>query len=297
MTNSEIECFLAICRYKTVSRAAEALYITQPSLSARLKTLENELGGLLFDRKKGNREMSLTAAGQKFYQLALEYESVSNKMANIFKKESDLIRISSINSIGTYFLPEVYHIFLELYPHNRLEIQDMELEAAAKSILNGATDIAFTVGKTTDERLVLTPLFLEKMVLISGQNMAFENPVSLQQLRKNSDKEIYVEWCPSYIFWHQKELKVNAPTLTVSIMTQLKQFIEKGDCWSIVPLSIAQSLLKDCSAKINEIDFNLPHREVSMITSSDNEKTIIQDFFGCIKKKLRCMPELHSLLI
>ena len=52
MTHSEIECFLAICHYKTASRAAEALYITQPSLSTRLKTLEKELGGSLFYRKK-----------------------------------------------------------------------------------------------------------------------------------------------------------------------------------------------------------------------------------------------------
>ena len=61
MTYTEIECFLAICRYKTGSRAAEALYITQPSLSTRLKTLEKELGGQLFYRKKGSREMTLTA--------------------------------------------------------------------------------------------------------------------------------------------------------------------------------------------------------------------------------------------
>jgi len=45
MTNSEIESFLAVCRYQTVSRAAEALYITQSSLSTRLKSLERELGG------------------------------------------------------------------------------------------------------------------------------------------------------------------------------------------------------------------------------------------------------------
>ena len=43
MTQTEIACFLAICRHKTGIRAAEALYITQPSLSTRLKTLEKEL--------------------------------------------------------------------------------------------------------------------------------------------------------------------------------------------------------------------------------------------------------------
>ena len=47
MTILEIECFLAICQYKTASRAAKALYITQPSLSNRLKTLEREVGGAL----------------------------------------------------------------------------------------------------------------------------------------------------------------------------------------------------------------------------------------------------------
>ncbi len=57
MTHTEIECFLAICRHKTCSRAAEALFITQPSLSIRLKTLEKKLGGALFTRKKGSREM------------------------------------------------------------------------------------------------------------------------------------------------------------------------------------------------------------------------------------------------
>ena len=54
MTILEIECFLAICQYKTASRAAKALYITQPSLSNRLKTLEREVGGALFYRHKGN---------------------------------------------------------------------------------------------------------------------------------------------------------------------------------------------------------------------------------------------------
>ena len=53
LTNLEIECFLAICEHKTISSAAESLYITQPSLSSRLKTLERELGGELFVRKKG----------------------------------------------------------------------------------------------------------------------------------------------------------------------------------------------------------------------------------------------------
>ena len=60
MTHAGIECFLAVCRYKTGSRAAESLFITQSSLSTRLKALEKELGGPLFYRKQGGFSALLT---------------------------------------------------------------------------------------------------------------------------------------------------------------------------------------------------------------------------------------------
>ena len=107
MTILEIECFLSICEHKTISRAAEALYITQPSLSSRLKTLERELGGELFVRKKGAREMSLTDAGKEFYKLALQYEELITKMGQIFGKQVTKLRVSSLNSLDTFLLPQV----------------------------------------------------------------------------------------------------------------------------------------------------------------------------------------------
>ena len=83
MTNTGIECFLAICRHKTASAAARSLYITQPSLSARLKVLEQEVGAQLFFRNKGSREMQLTQAGQEFYQLAVQYETLVRQMQQV----------------------------------------------------------------------------------------------------------------------------------------------------------------------------------------------------------------------
>ena len=184
MTQTEIECFLSICRKKTISRAAEMLYITQPSLSARLKTLEKELGGELFNRKKGNREMTLTSVGKKFYKLALEYEALTKQMLNICKKQTNVLRVSAINSISTYFLPKIYNRFLQKYPKYELEIQDMELDVAKESILDGTTDIAFTAGKTIDETFVQTPIFVEKMVLVCGEKINFDETISIKHLKK-----------------------------------------------------------------------------------------------------------------
>ena len=64
MTNQDIETFFAVLDHGTMTAAAEALYITQPSLSARLKALEDQVGAPLFHRGKGQRRITLTDAGQ-----------------------------------------------------------------------------------------------------------------------------------------------------------------------------------------------------------------------------------------
>ena len=293
MTQTEIECFLSICRKKTISRAAEMLYITQPSLSARLKTLEKELGGELFNRKKGNREMTLTSVGKKFYKLALEYEALTKQMLNICKKQTNVLRVSAINSISTYFLPKIYNRFLQKYPKYELEIQDMELDVAKESILDGTTDIAFTAGKTIDETFVQTPIFVEKMVLVCGEKINFDETISIKHLKKY--KEIYIEWNHSYFIWHQHNFKSDNPKITISIMSQLKQFLDEGDCWAILPISIANSLSKECVLKQVQTNFTLPTREISVITATE-EKPIVTEFFECIKEAIDEIPDVKSLL-
>lgn len=294
ITQSEVECFLAICRYRTVTQAAEALCITQPSLSARLKTLEKEVGGLLFHRQKGNREMCLTAAGKAFYQLAIQYDSITRQMLQVCKAETDTIRISAINSVATYFLPKVYNCFLTEYPNCHLEVQDMELDAVTKSLLEGDTDLAFTSGKATDERLLQTPVYIEKMVLLGGRAMAECGPLSVAQLEES--REIYVEWSRAYSAWHQQIFAGDHPQITVSIMTQLKQFMEQGDCWAIVPASLAEDLKPDCALTECATEFPLPCREISVITDAGKHSKVVDEFFRCIAFVASQTPEIRSLL-
>ena len=63
MTHDELDAFLAICRYKNITKSAEQLCITQSALSTRLKQLEDDIGCTLFLRNKGKRTVSLTAKG------------------------------------------------------------------------------------------------------------------------------------------------------------------------------------------------------------------------------------------
>lgn len=168
----------------------------------------------------------------------------------------------------------------------------MELDNAKKSIMEGATDIAFTAGKTTDEGFVQTPVFVEEMVLVCGKELSFEAPVSIAQIRKY--KEIYVEWSHAYFAWHQHNFKDNHK-ITISIMSQLKQFLDGGDCWAILPVSIANSLSKECELRQIKTEFKLPSREISVVTAAQ-ENPLVAEFFECIKEVVVNNADIKSLI-
>ena len=88
MTDMEIETFLTVLRSGSMTAAAQALYITQPTLSARLQTLEDEVGTPLFVRGKGLRRLELTEAGTRFLPLAQRWRKLTDEMHGIAAAEA-----------------------------------------------------------------------------------------------------------------------------------------------------------------------------------------------------------------
>lgn len=294
MTHAGIECFLAVCRYKTGSRAAESLFITQSSLSTRLKALEKELGGPLFYRKQGCREMTLTAAGREFYDLAVQYETLLEKMQNICHKPDQILRVSSFNSIGTYLLTAVYERFMQTNPQIRLEIQDMELEAAIHSIQEDKTDLAFTCGRVKDSYFVQKPVFSEPMVLITSMVSAYREPVELHQLSLTD--EVYIEWSSAFARWHQQMFGPDRAQICISIMAHLQKFIEQKQHWAIVPVSVAEGLEQEGVARRLETVFTLPCREVSCVTAAEGQnQSAVQAFLECLKEVIGEHPQITAV--
>lgn len=294
MTHAGIECFLAVCRHKTGSRAAEALYITQSSLSTRLKALEKELGGPLFYRRQGCREMTLTAAGREFYELAVQYEALMDRMQKICHNPNQILRVSSFNSIGTYLLTAVYERFMQTNPQIRLEIQDMELDAAIHSIQDDKTDIAFTCGRVKDSHFIQIPVFSEPMVLITAMDSAYQEPVELHQLSLTD--EVHIEWSNAFARWHQQMFVGEKPQICISIMAHLKKFIEQQQHWAIVPVSVAEALEQEGVARRLKTAFLTPCREVSCVTAAEGEnQAAVQAFLECLREVISEHPQITAL--
>ena len=137
MTNLDIETFWAVVQHGTMTAAAEALYITQPTLSMRIRALEERVGTPLFIRGKGQRRIRLTAAGQKFLTLARRWQRLLSETEALAELEQrTYLRIAATYTTNQYILPAVYQKFLAMHLPVSLWIHTLRDVDSAQALLN-----------------------------------------------------------------------------------------------------------------------------------------------------------------
>ncbi|MBD0357462.1 MAG: LysR family transcriptional regulator, partial [Rubrobacter sp.] len=118
MLYRQLECFLAVARLGNVSRAAEEMFLTQPTLTARLKALEEEVGDQLFVRT--SRGMRLTEAGKEFVPYAERcvgsFEEGRRHLTELREASGGRLVLGASPGVGTYALPGLLERFAAAYP-------------------------------------------------------------------------------------------------------------------------------------------------------------------------------------
>ena len=135
--------FLAVVREGNITKAAEILHITQPTLSRQLKELEEELGTNLFIR--GKREIKLTDEGLLLDQRAKEIIELADKTERQFIEHKNLIggviSIGCVESRATLFLPELLEKFSKKYPQVQYDLYNGYADDIKEKIDKGLIDI------------------------------------------------------------------------------------------------------------------------------------------------------------
>ena len=125
MNLTQLKYFYAVCEYKTISKAAEHLFITQPSLSNAIKELEREFGVTLFVRRyKG---IELTKEGETLFKMGKELLTQFEHTEHIMKemgKERKILRLGIPPMIGSLILPDIYNVFQKKYTDIKIDITE-----------------------------------------------------------------------------------------------------------------------------------------------------------------------------
>ncbi|HEX4927444.1 MAG TPA: LysR substrate-binding domain-containing protein [Burkholderiales bacterium] len=143
MTLTELRYIVAVARERHFGRAAEACFVSQPTLSVAVKKLEEELGVALFERGPG--EVTITPAGQKIVEQAQRVLEEATRVKELAAAGRDPLagplRLGAIYTIGPYLLPKLIPLLRRAAPAMQLHIQENFTHRLAEMLKNGEVDV------------------------------------------------------------------------------------------------------------------------------------------------------------
>lgn len=170
----QFEYVIAIAEEKSISKAAKALYISQPSLSQYIIRLEKKLGLKLFDRKGNN--ITLTYAGEKYLKTAKNIlklkEQLKNELSDIKGSKKGCLTIGVPNQVGRYVLPQVLPKFNKRFPEIELIVKEDVTAKLEEMLIAGTIDIAILYLPIKDEKIIFEPVLSERIFLVAPKDHA-----------------------------------------------------------------------------------------------------------------------------
>jgi DNA-binding transcriptional LysR family regulator len=162
-----IQAFVAIAQFRSFSRAAKSLFITQAALSRRLQNLENELEIALVERT--TRQVQLTGVGLAFLgqsrRLLGELEASVREVKETGKAQRGDITIACVPTVGIRFLPDAIQAYAKSHPGNRIRILDHSSAGVANSVLSREAEFGIVIASERLQGLRSVPLMKDRYLL------------------------------------------------------------------------------------------------------------------------------------
>ena len=179
-----MEYFVAVIDHGGITKAANALYIAQPSLSQAIRHLEREVGTQLFDRS--GRHLELTAAGRTFEAMARrvlrDAELARSKVAAVRELRAGRLQIAAIADLTVDPLPQLVSRLRSRHPGIEVRVSDPGSPAGVTvAVRQGAAEIGLTTLPVKADALTTRPLWTQRMVLAMHPELAVGLPDPLPQ--------------------------------------------------------------------------------------------------------------------
>jgi DNA-binding transcriptional LysR family regulator len=290
-TLQQLRILKAVATEKNFTKAAEILYLSQPSLSKQIKTLENNLDILLLNRE--NNKISLTENGKVFLQyseriLALCEESC-RALVDLKNGDRGNLTVGASQTIGTYLMPRVLALFAQNYPQIDLKVQVNSTRIIAKNIINREIDIAVVGGEISDDlkkNLTIKPFVYDELSLIISKSHPFARKKTINKedlycldfitLNPNSTIKKFID---NILIQNQIETKQLKTILQLNSIEGIKTAVSLGLGAAFVSSSAIEKEIQLKTIGIIKIEKIKINRKLSIISNPQCYKSKAFDFF------------------
>ena len=163
----QLEAFVNAVKYKSFSKAADASFLTQPTISAHINNLENEMGTTLVNRT--GREITLTKQGELFYPYAIDMLHTRSQALATVQAQCEamdgVLDVYASSIPGQYYLPRLIGEFHAKCPKIRFYVDQSDSKTVIENVMSQKGEIGLT-GYKMHNSLVYEPVFMDELVLI-----------------------------------------------------------------------------------------------------------------------------------
>ncbi|NUP86262.1 MAG: LysR family transcriptional regulator [Burkholderiaceae bacterium] len=267
MTLTELRYIVAVARERHFGRAAEACFVSQPTLSVAIKKLEEELDVRLFER--GPAEVSVTPLGEAIVRQAQSVLEQAAAIKEIAKRGKDPLngplRLGIIYTIGPYLLPDLVRNAIERTPQMPLMLQENFTVKLLDMLRTGELDCAILAEPFPDTGLAIAPLYDEPFMVAvpSHHPLAAQPQIAADDLKRETMlllgtghcfRDHVLEVCPEFARFSSDAEGIRKSFEGSSLET-IKHMVASGMGVTVVP---QLSVPKDPPPHIRYIAFAPP---------------------------------------
>lgn len=186
MLNDSIQVFLKVVEKKSFSKAAKALFLTQPAVSFQIQMLEEQYGTRLLDRM--SRTIIMTEAGELLYKYATEIDTMQDRLEDHMKALTTTtigrLKIGASNTIGDNIIPSILGSFKKRHPKVNLILEVGNSDEIEMAVHETSLDLGLVEGPPIGKDLESVPYVLDELVVVTriGHPWTLEGEISLFEL-------------------------------------------------------------------------------------------------------------------
>ena len=271
MNYSDIETYLELVRTRNITKASEHLYVSQSTVSNRLKNLENELGFALVIRGKGRQAIELTQKGEEFIVIAEQWRNLHEETEALREASFSKLRIATNESSYYTKLAPFLLEFGQKNPQLRFSVQICDSEKVYDLVDKGIVDFGFASYEADYPRLRAEEIDRQKLCIASSTELPMKNgspdTEMLDPLREIRFSGGHFSAMES---WREQHLLHRGDAaLTINAGLGAMQYFQHSGYWSVLPEDMALFLVRQYDFYIYPLPEELDPWRVYMLSRRD----------------------------
>lgn len=294
---TQLEYVMAVHKLGHFAKAAEACFVTQPTLSMQIQKLEEDLGVIIFDRSK--KPILLTEVGKKLVEQIQSILFEVKKIEGIVQTnekgvmQGELV-LGIIPTIAPYLLPKLLPVIEKNYPSVRLKIMELQTDQIISSLDNDEIDVGILATPTKAPKMFEKPLYYEPFELLckKGHPYAQSKKIKYSNLKREDIwllaeghclRHQILDICSSKGFKDEnKKFKFESGSLET-----IKNLVESYGGYTLLPILAADTIGN--KSQLIPFERPIPAREVGLIYRREHYKNNLIEALG--ESIIKCIPE------